>query len=131
MTEKEKIIVSAYTGYLMTDFSKVHEYIEKKLDRPVWTHEMAFKSVQEEINEKCKDDFLDLCKKNDNNDKAPTIDAVLVVRCKNCKHWEPTDGIVGICKEQVIMHEYDGGVFHLYPEHEDNYYCAYGEEKDE
>jgi hypothetical protein len=68
MTEKEKIIVSAYTGYLMTDFSKVHEYIEKKLDRPVWTHEMAFKSVQEEINEKCKDDFLDLCKKDDNSD---------------------------------------------------------------
>jgi hypothetical protein len=64
-------------------------------------------------------------------DKAPTIDAVPVVRCKNCKHWEPTDGIVGICKEQVIMHEYDSGVFHLYPEHEDNYYCAYGEEKDE
>jgi hypothetical protein len=64
-------------------------------------------------------------------DKAPTIDAVPVVRCKNCKHWEPTDGIVGICREQVIMHEYDGGVFHLYPEHEDNYYCAYGEEKDE
>lgn len=30
MTEKEKIIVSAYTGILMTDFSKVHEYIEKK-----------------------------------------------------------------------------------------------------
>jgi hypothetical protein len=66
-----------------------------------------------------------------NHDKAPTIDAVPVVRCKNCKHWEPTDGIVGICKEQMIMHEYDSGVFHLYPEHEDNYYCAYGEEKDE
>jgi len=68
MTEKEKIIVSTYTGILMTDFSKVHEYIEKKLDRPVWTHEMAFESVQEEIKEKCKDDFLDLCKKDDNQD---------------------------------------------------------------
>ena len=32
-------------------------------------------------------------------------------------------------KEQVIMIKYDGGVFHSYPEHEDNYYCAYGEEK--
>ena len=63
------------------------------------------------------------------NELEPASDAVQVVRCKNCKHWEPTDGIVGICKEQVIMHEYDGGVFHLYPEHEDNYYCAYGEEK--
>jgi hypothetical protein len=65
------------------------------------------------------------------NELEPVTDAVHVVRCKNCKHWEPTDGIVGICKEQVIMHSYDSGVFHLYPEHEDNYYCAYGEEKDE
>lgn len=64
------------------------------------------------------------------NELEPASDAVQVVRCKNCKHWEPTDGnIVGICKEQTIMHEYNGGVFHLYPEHEDNYFCAYGEEK--
>ena len=35
MTEKEKIIVSAYTGYLMCDFDKVHQYIEQKLGRPV------------------------------------------------------------------------------------------------
>ena len=63
------------------------------------------------------------------NELEPASDAVQVVRCKNCKHWKPTDGIVGICKEQVIMHKYDGGVFQLYPEHEDNYYCAYGEEK--
>lgn len=41
MTKQEKIIVSAYTGTLMCDFSDVHEYIEKKLGRPVFTHEMA------------------------------------------------------------------------------------------
>lgn len=40
----------------------------KKLDRPVWTHELAFESVQEEIKEKSKDDFLDLCKNDDNLD---------------------------------------------------------------
>lgn len=68
MTEKEKIIVSAYTGILMTDFSKLHEYIEKKLGRPVWTHELADKSVVEEIKKKSEDDFLDICKKDDNSD---------------------------------------------------------------
>ena len=41
MTLEEQIIVSAYTGYLMCDVSNVHKYIEKKLGRPVWTHEMA------------------------------------------------------------------------------------------
>ena len=61
MTEKEKIIVSAYTGFLMCDFHKVHKYIEDKLGRPVYTHEMAFDSVQKEIREKTKSDFLGLC----------------------------------------------------------------------
>ena len=60
MTDQERIIVSAYTGYLMCDFSKVHEYIEQKLERPVWTHEMASKAIQEEIREKCKADFIAL-----------------------------------------------------------------------
>lgn len=61
MTEKERIIVSAYTGTLMCDFEKVHEYIEAKLGRPVFTHEMAIKEVQNEIHEKTKADFLALC----------------------------------------------------------------------
>lgn len=68
MTEKEKIIVSAFTGILMTDFSKVHEYIEKILGRPVWTHEFADKAIWEEIKKKSEDDFLDICKKDDNSD---------------------------------------------------------------
>lgn len=41
MTIAEKIVVSAYTGYLMCDFDLMHQYIEKVMGRPVWTHEMA------------------------------------------------------------------------------------------
>lgn len=62
MTKQEKIIVSAYTGVLMCDFSDMHEYIEKKLGRPVWTHELASKEVWDEIREATKSDFLKLCK---------------------------------------------------------------------
>ena len=61
MNEQERIIVSAYTGYLMCDFDKVHEYIEKKLGRPVWTHELTYKNVWEEIRNATKDDFMSLC----------------------------------------------------------------------
>ena len=61
MTEKEKIIVSAYTGYLMSDFDKVHQYIEQKLGRPVYTHELSSLNVQNEIMNKVRDDFLSLC----------------------------------------------------------------------
>lgn len=61
MTQRERVIVSAYTGYLMCDFDEVHKYIEEKLNRPVWTHEMADHKVQEEIRIAVKPDFLALC----------------------------------------------------------------------
>jgi len=40
MTMEERLIVSAYTGHLMCNFELVHEYIEKIMGRPVYTHEM-------------------------------------------------------------------------------------------
>ena len=61
MTNYERIVVSAYTGYLMTDMADVHKYVEEKLGRPVWTHEMAFPEIQQEIHMACRDDFLALC----------------------------------------------------------------------
>lgn len=61
MTKQERIIVSAYTGVLMCDFSDVHEYIEKKLGRHIFTHEMAYREVLEEIRVATKEDFLSLC----------------------------------------------------------------------
>lgn len=59
MTEKEKIVTSAYTGYLLCDFSKVHKYIEEKLRRPIWTHEFADDKIHQEIKETCRDDFME------------------------------------------------------------------------
>ena len=61
MTKYEAIVVSAYTGFLMCDFNDMHEYIEKKLGRPIWTHEFADKNIWEEIREKVKPDFLKIC----------------------------------------------------------------------
>lgn len=61
MTKQEQIIVSAYTGVLMCDFSDVHAYIEEKLGRPVWTHELADKAVWDKIQEAVKPDFIKLC----------------------------------------------------------------------
>lgn len=61
MTLDEKIVVSAYTGYLMCDFNEVHRYIENLLGRPVFTHELALGMIQDKIKEKSKDDFLKIC----------------------------------------------------------------------
>ena len=65
MTTEERIIVSAFTGYLLCEFSKVHEYVEKKLGRPIWTHEFADERLWEEIREKCRDDFVALASRGE------------------------------------------------------------------
>lgn len=62
MTKKEKIIVSAYTGYLMCDFADMQKYIEEKLGRAVFTHELAGEKIMKEVREKVKPDFIELCK---------------------------------------------------------------------
>ena len=62
MTETEKIIVSAYTGILMCDVDDVHHYIEQKMGRPIYTHELGLKWLQDAIHRAVKQDFLDVCR---------------------------------------------------------------------
>ena len=55
MTKKEAVLVSAYTGYLLThSFADVQEFCEELLGRPIWTHEFAEEKIQKEIKEKCR-----------------------------------------------------------------------------
>lgn len=61
MTKREKQVVSAYTGTLMSTFDELHEYIEEILGRPVWTHELADEDTWNEIKEKSKEEFLKIC----------------------------------------------------------------------
>ncbi len=61
MTLDEKIVVSAYTGYLMCDFNLMHKYIEKIMNRPVYTHELGMDIFNNELHEKVKSDFLKIC----------------------------------------------------------------------
>ena len=61
MTKQEKLIVSAYTGVLMTDFCDLCEFIEEKLGRPVFTHELVDELVAKEIKKAVKEDFLAFC----------------------------------------------------------------------
>lgn len=41
LSREDAAIVGAYTGISCGPFSDMHEYIEKILERPVWTHELA------------------------------------------------------------------------------------------
>lgn len=91
MTKQEAVILSAYTGYLLVpDFSDVHEFIEKILERPVWTHQLADPAIHEEIKKKCKP-LLPTVKEEapanivteDEIARMPTVDAVPVTH----GHW--------------------------------------------
>ena len=100
MNKQERVIISAYTGYLMCDFDDVHKYIEKQLGRPVWTHELASPEVERAIREATKPDFLALCQED--LDKADEAAGVWLmtdayphnVYCSSCymiyaqSHWE-------------------------------------------
>lgn len=53
--------------------------------------------------------------------EAPTVDAVEVVRCRNCKHYE-------IHKPKVLENcERNGYIIPMKP----NDFCSYGEQKDD
>lgn len=97
MTLEERIIVSAYTGYLMCDFSKVHEYVENKLGRPVWTHEFGIPRFQEEIQSKIRDEFLSLCGNEDSKkESAPCALKAQTAPESECVAFSIQHGI-GIC----------------------------------
>ena len=64
MTYKEALILSAYTGYLLVpNFADVHEYCERILGRPIFTHEFAVEETQKEIRNKLKPQIIDMIKK--------------------------------------------------------------------
>lgn len=58
MTKREAAIVSAYTGYLIGEFSDFHAYAEEIMGRPLFTHE--FPSIADELKEKSKKDFMSI-----------------------------------------------------------------------
>lgn len=58
MTDQEKVIFSAYTGiYIFGDISAIHEYIESKIKRTLFSHELIDPEVQKEIREKVSSDY--------------------------------------------------------------------------
>lgn len=104
MTKQECAIIMAYTGICMltgNEFSVFHEYIEKLMNRPVYTHELANKEVWEEIKKKSEDDFMNICKEAKSNgwinceERPPEENGRYLVRVKS------SDGTADIYFETV------------------------------
>lgn len=58
LTKREAAIVSAYTGFLIGSFSDMHEYAEKIMGHPIFTHQFADESLVKKLREKTKKDFI-------------------------------------------------------------------------
>lgn len=58
ITKREAVIISAYTGYLLCSFNDMQIYIEEKMGRPVFVHELPF--IEDEIRELATSDFMAL-----------------------------------------------------------------------
>lgn len=62
MTNREKAIVMAYTGFVMlcgNQLSIFYKYVEELFGRPVYTHELP--ELADEIQRRSKPDFIKLC----------------------------------------------------------------------
>ncbi len=65
MTDRERVIITAYTGFAMVQGDKLglfYKYLEEILGFPIMTHQLASKELWELIREKSKDDFISLCR---------------------------------------------------------------------
>jgi hypothetical protein len=61
LTKEQAIIITGYTGIGACDFSDFHEDVEKRMNRPVWTHEFGSSEMWEQLKILYREDFLKLC----------------------------------------------------------------------
>lgn len=84
MTNKEAVLVSAYTGFLLTKrFSDVHVFCEELLGRPIHTHEFAFDSVHQEIRDKCLPMIKELVENERFDGELPGVEKSYCLWCQD------------------------------------------------
>lgn len=62
LTKEQAIIIMGFTGFTTTvKFGDFHEEVERRLGRPIFTHEFADEVVIDEITAAFKNDFISMC----------------------------------------------------------------------
>lgn len=61
LTKEQAVIIMGFTGISTCPFSVFHEDVEKRLGRPVFTHQFGNKEFADEIKELYREDFINLC----------------------------------------------------------------------
>lgn len=64
LTREQSAIITAFTGITTVangGIGPFHEYAEKLMGRPIFTHEFANKELNEEIKQRALEDFKAIC----------------------------------------------------------------------
>lgn len=61
LTKEQAAIIGAYTGIAVGPFGDIQDYAEKKMGRPILTHEFATRSVWSDLRAAAKHDLLAIC----------------------------------------------------------------------
>ena len=61
LTLEQAIVVTGFTGFMACKFSDFHEEVEKRLGRPIWTHQFADPDLWDEVKAAFRDDFVEMC----------------------------------------------------------------------
>ena len=86
MTKREAAIVSAYTGYLIGEFSDFQAYAKEIMGRPIFTHELP--KIVDELKEKSKKDFMSIRIENEDKKKEEiNIGCKFKDRCPSYSGW--------------------------------------------
>ena len=86
MTKREAAIVSAYTGYLIGEFSDFQAYAEEIMGRPIFTHE--FPSIADELKNKSKKDFMSIkIESEDKKKEGVDMGCKFKDRCPSYSVW--------------------------------------------
>lgn len=60
LSKEQCVVLTGFTGMLHGSFSDFHEDVEKRLGRPVFTHEMGDKETMLKIKELYRNDFMSM-----------------------------------------------------------------------
>jgi hypothetical protein len=60
LTKEQAFVLTGFTGISCCNFSDFHGDVERRLGRPVWTHEFAVQEFVDEIRELYRADFMSI-----------------------------------------------------------------------
>ena len=63
LTLEQAIIITGYTGITACSFGDFHGDVERRLGRPVFTHEFADEKFSDNVKELYREDFLKIAVK--------------------------------------------------------------------